>query len=422
MKRFVTGSIEQFKCLCDTLEDGKCHVFKDCILPPGTTPSVTRFGFEKTESGYKIMVDYGIVTESDDARLKAFFETGEAEFATASDMCEFFHGFSCLFEDPDGSVVDIEKIEELRKKQLQRRHVRPEELSDKLKSIIYGQDEAIDKIAHEISAHMIGPADRPLVISLLGPCGVGKSATARALAGILTELYGVEYGFINESGNTLIAEHSVQKFLGAPPSYVGHGEPTVLDPVRKNPYHVILIDEIEKSHPQLLVALMEAIDVGYLSMNDNSPPIDLRSCVIIFTSNLLVETDKYRQLDNFEKTAFCRDLFKEFTHKPEISRRISEFIVFSELDDKAKVNIILGYFRDELKKYGAILAKADEELLVSFLELSARYGASELRSNVTKAIAYRLTELNDPEAIKGKRIRLSGNVRNVVIEIEEEEE
>lgn len=418
MDRFVNGTKVQFNALAEMLEDGKCHVFKDCKLPLGTKPTVTRIGFEKTATGYKTMVDYGIVSNADNNRFKSFLEVAEAKFQSISEMQEFFNDFSSLFNTPNGEVVNIENIEKLRIKQNQRKHVRPEEIGTRIKAKIFGQDEAIDKLAHEISAHQIAPADRPLVLSILGPCGVGKSETSQSLAKIMSDLYGIKYGFIAESGNTIMAEHAVQKFLGAPPSYTGHGQPTVLDPVRKNPNHVILIDEIEKAHPNLLIALMEALDIGFLSMNDNSPKIDLRKCVVIFTSNLPVEMNKYTQLDDFEKTAYCRDLFTDFTNKPEISRRISEFIVFNSLKDRAKIKIIIRYLQDELSNYGAELLKADEALILSFLELDAKYGASELRDYVRKAVAYKLSETNTPDVYKGKKIKLSGSYKDILIEVE----
>ena len=418
MDRFVYGTEAQFNGLAETLTDGKCHIFKDCNLPLGTKPAVTRIGFEKTAIGYKVMVDYGIVSSVENNRFKIFLEDGEAEFRDLSEMREFFNGFSSLFNTPDEEVVDIEKIEEIRKRQARRKHVRPEEIANRLKAKIYGQDKAIDKLAHEISVHQIAPADRPLVISILGPCGVGKSETTRLLPSIMSELYGTEYGFISESGNTIMAEHAVQKFLGSPPSYTGHREATVLEPVRENPNHVILIDEIEKAHPNLLIVLMEALDTGYLSMNDNTPKIDLRKCIIIFTSNLPVHMNKYYQLDDFEKTAYCRDLFTDFTNKPEITRRISEFIVYNSLNDRSKIHIIVGYLKDELANYGAELLKVDDDLMLSFLDLNAKYGASELRAYVRKAISYKLAEINIPDAYNGKKINLSGSYKNIVIEVE----
>lgn len=158
---------------------------------------------------------------------------------------------------------------------------------------------------------------------------------------------------------------------------------------------------------------------GYLSMNDNSPKIDLRKCIIIFTSNLPVQMNKYSQLDDFEKTAYCRDLFTNFTNKPEITRRISEFIVYNSLNDKSKIQIIVGYLQDELANYGAELLKVDEDLMLSFLDLNAKYGASELRNYVRKAVAYKLSETNTPDAYNGKKINLSGNYKDIVIEVVE---
>ena len=128
--------------------------------------------------------------------------------------------------------------------------------------------------------------------------------------------------------------------------------------------------------------------------------------------------NKYYQLDDFEKTAYCRDLFTDFTNKPEITRRISEFIVYNSLNDRSKIHIIVGYLKDELANYGAELLKVDDDLMLSFLDLNAKYGASELRAYVRKAISYKLAEINIPDAYNGKKINLSGSYKNIVIEVE----
>ena len=210
----------------------------------------------------------------------------------------------------------------------------------------------------------------------------------------------------------------VQRFLGSPPGYVGHGTSgTILEPVRSNPYHVILIDEIEKAHPKVLVALMEAMDTGLLGMADNSSSIDLRHCILLFTSNISVDAKAYKEASDLERAELCKDAFTRHCGKPEISRRIQDFLVFVPLSEEAQIRVIIKFARKALSNYDAELARIDEGLMADFLRCKTKYGAAELGNRVTRAIGRQLLRQREPDLIRGKRLLLTGTMEEMAFEL-----
>ncbi len=416
------------------LSDGMCHIYNDCELPEGCNPKMTRLGFEKDGEAYRVMTDYGIITTVRNSELESLLHDGEKSFHSITEMMSFFHSLDRCFgttvsensqrkpQQTQDEVIDLEKLEEIRRssEQATRKYVHPDDIASPIKKKIFGQDAAIDGLAHEISAHHLAKISRPLVVMLLGPPATGKTETGKSLSEQLSELYGKKYGFIEIKSNEFLEEHSVARFLGSPAGYTGYGDKTILSPVRDNPYQVILIDEIEKANQKILIALMEALDTGILNQADNSEPIDLRHCIIIFTSNLPVDMERYNNLNRFEKTELCRNVFTAHCGKPEITRRISEFLVYLPLDIHAKVQVIIKFVKRELDNFDAKLGKIDEHLMSTFLLLRTDYGASELGNRVRKSLSYKLLDEGNPELIKGKTLKLGGTAENITIDIMED--
>lgn len=447
MKDFVNAPEEDFWDLDQILSDGQLHVYRDRVLPPCCTQQTARIGFEKHPQEYVLLVDQGIQTTSDHRDLTLWLEQGETRFASLEDIVEFFHSLRPLFEETgksanrqearvsselgastgpvkaadldipaasDELVVDRERLRVIQEEQNRPKMVWPEEIARRLKQRVFGQDEALDALADAIVINRLNKEPKMLVALLLGPTATGKSETGRSLAEVLSQVYGKSYGFINVASSEFQEEHMVQRFLGAPPGYVGHGTSnTLLEPVRSNPYHVILIDEIEKAHPKVLVALMEAMDTGLLGMADNSPSIDLRSCILLFTSNIAVDVKAYQEASDLERAEMCKDLFTRHCGKPEISRRIQDFLVFVPLSEEAQIRVIIKFARKALDNYDAELVKIDEELMVDFLRCKTKYGAAELGNRVTRAIGRQLLRYQDPDLIRGRRLLLTGTLENM---------
>ena len=459
MKEFAFASRADFLDLDNILSDGRLHVYKNRQLPASCKPKIARVGFEKHDDGeYVFLIDKGIVTSSQHCGFSSFLKMGEVRFCTLNGMIDFFHSLQPLYStataerssdapitgrvslpilapgdsrvphmiadtQADGrparnaeDVVDKNRLKSITEADNIPKQVWPEEIAEPLKSKIFGQDTAIDALADAIVINQMKKNDKLLVMALLGPPATGKSETGRSLAEVMSSLYGREYGFIEIAASEYVEEHMVHCFLGAPPSYAGHGGKTVLDPVRTNPYHVLLINEIEKAHEKMLVALMEAMDTGLLGMADNSPAIDLNHCILLFTSNLPIDLDRYREASDFERSELCKDAFTKHCGKPEISRRIQEFLVFVPLSADARVDVIIKFAKMAMEDYDAELVHIDEHLMADFLRYKTKYGASELGNYVSKAIGRKMIQDRCPDLIRGKRIRIKGTVDNIRFE------
>lgn len=449
MRRFSQSTKADYEELDMILSDGQLHVFNNRELPPGCNPRKTRIGFEKDGDIYTLYVDTGVETSVNNEDFVFLLKNGELKFVGMDDLMSFFTSIKTLFKyidtsDEKGSsekssesehgvitttntleekictghaVVDRQKLEEINNERNQIKEVWPEDISSALKNQIYGQDRAIDALAEGIATNYMRNSEKVYVALLLGPPATGKTETGKLLPEILSKLYGRDYGFIKIDCNTYKREHTIHSILGAPPSYVGSGKPTLLDPIRKNPYHIVLFDEIEKAHEDLLVALMEALDTGFLSMADNSPKIDMNKCIVLFTSNIPIDMDVYNCASEYEKNEMCKDVFTKHCGRPEVSRRIRDFMVFDSVSDYAKVDIIIKFSKRTLADYGAELFHIDENLMSDFLKFRTKYGASEIGNYVERAISRAIIKSRNRNIVVGKKIYMKGVPEDIVLEM-----
>lgn len=411
MKRFVYACAEDFAAYEKVLRDGRCHVFDSCALPDCCSAPSARIGFEKN-GRYMLYIDKGLHSTSGNSAFESWLTEGEAGFDSMVEMAEFFYALRPLFEK-EKPIVDKEELRSLKASKAQPRMVWPEEISRRLKAHIFGQDEALDAIADKIVISRMQKQARLLTIGLIGPTATGKSETAKSLAAIISELYGEDCGFIEIAGSEFLSPHSVHRFFGAPPGYVGHGEPTLLEPVRKTPCHVVVINEIEKADDKLLVGLMEAIDTGKLGMADNSAPIDLSRCILLFTSNLPINMEEYMSLPPHSRSEFCRDAFTRHCSRPEISGKIGSFIVFQPLSPDAVTDILIKFLELALADYELNLKRVEPELMLDFLHSETRYGARGIRELVSDSVGRQLLRNREFEKLKGKNVALGGSIEDI---------
>lgn len=449
MREFAFGTDQQFEELDQLLHDNQCHVYNNCCLPECCTPKIARIGFEKNYKGHYILyIDKGICAETDHSDFKNFIENGEIRFICMDDMICFFRGLQPLFEclcsvdisthHGNGSqlnnetesclcktaesvsedpVYDLSKVKALKKEEENSKMVWPEEIAAPLKQKVFGQDNVIDEIAKKIVINKMRKEKKLLVMALIGPTATGKSETVKLLADVLSNVYETSYGYIQIAGSEFVGEHTVHRFFGAPPGYVGFGNDTVLEPVRKNKKHVVVINEIEKADTKLLTGLMEAIDTGFLGMADNSKPIDLNECIMFFTSNIPIDMDRYQKLSKFEKAEMCRDQFTKHCGRPEISGKIGNFIVFNALSDTATMDIVVKFVKEELKNYELRLVRIDEGLMLDFLRHQTQYGARGIRNLVSDAIGEHLLRERRLETLRNKSVSLKGTIGAIEFEI-----
>ena len=207
-------------------------------------------------------------------------------------------------------------------------------LEGQLHERVVGQEEAVSAVSESIRRARAGLADpnRPIGSFLfLGPTGVGKTELARTLA---EALFGEEAAMVRIDMSEFQEKHTVSRLVGAPPGYVGYEEAGQLtEAVRRKPYSVLLLDEIEKAHPDVFNILLQILDDGRLT-DSQGRTVDFKNTVIIMTSNMGAERIQAhaRRNESFEDLKEDMDRILRNTLRPEFVNRIDEVIVFRALD------------------------------------------------------------------------------------------
>ena len=273
------------------------------------------------------------------------------------------------------------------------------QLEERLKQHIVGQDEAVSAVSAAIRRSRVGisPKHKPVSFIFVGSTGVGKTELVKQLA---ADLFNTPDALIRLDMSEFMEKHSVSRLVGSPPGYVGYDEAGQLtEKIRRKPYSVILFDEIEKAHPDVLNILLQILDDGEIT-DAHGRKVNFENTVIVMTSN--AGSDRAAGSVGFGRSA--DDQGRERTMKalreflrPEFINRVDEIVYFHQLTEEnfaAIARIMLDELRDSLREKGYTFTYDDalvEHLVKS--SYSAAYGARNLRRCIQK-------ELEDPMAVQ----------------------
>ena len=295
-------------------------------------------------------------------------------------------------------------------------------LYDRISKQVIGQDEAVSAVVRAIKRKRAGVSYRQNPVSMIfaGPTGVGKTELVKVLA---QDLFKQPEALIRLDMSEFMEKHSVSRIVGAPPGYVGYDEAGQLtEKIRRRPYSVVLFDEIEKAHPDVLNILLQVLDDGKIT-DAQGRQINFENTVIIMTTNAGSETSsaisgfaERREVVAKDKTEKALSAFL----RPEFINRIDEIITFRHLDrsDFVKIaDIMLGKLRLHLEEKGTKLLYSDAVLgHIASESYSEKYGARNMRRYIERNVEDKIAEVilnNYHQRITGISLVVSDGEINV---------
>ncbi len=336
----------------------------------------------KREQNYKLIADLRVKELNDTNEMNAIADEARSVAMTTEDLAHVIEVWTGI---PASSVTEHE-------------YGRIDKLADRLKSRIVGQDEAVDAVARAVKRSRAGISykRKPVSFIFAGPTGVGKTELVKTLA---SDLFDSPETLIRLDMSEFMEKHSVSRIIGSPPGYVGYDEAGQLtEKIRRKPYSVVLFDEIEKAHPDVLNVLLQILDDGRIT--------DAQGRVVSFENAIVVMTTNAGSNLNTNSAGFSgnfNDANSDKTHKalseflrPEFINRVDAVITFRSLDEKDFVSIariMLDDLAGVLRDKGIDTVYTDKAAdFVASKSFSRKYGARNMRRFIETNIEDKLAD------------------------------
>ncbi len=397
--RLVNTSLEEFEALFEWPVE-----WPDAAYPRGCRPARGWLRTVLPPAGGLIVHVAPCTFSASSFRLRALFEAGTAIFPTPEDMFSFWHGelaealgIEVTIELPPPvpepvaapvlqSALDVEPPIDLspsRRPSL-RRVSRPalsaESLAERLGEVVHGQPAALERVAHVVATQFAKRTpSRPGTVLLLGPTGSGKTSTIEALPDALSALGKPSAHVFRVDCNELSERIQLTRLLGAPPGYIGHDPENPLLDALARPGCILLLDEVEKAHPNLIHdVLLNLLDTGRLTAPDGSK-VEAPHALIAMTTNVAVDELQQRLLrvpleDRWVVQEICRAVLLEEDFPPELVGRIGAFAVYHDLDDESLKAAAAGSVTSLAREYGLSPVDVDPILADVLLDIAGRSG------------------------------------------------
>lgn len=355
-----------------------CLAFADEPLPPGASQPTGRVGIEiEPDTGRAhLHVQQGITYDGPSDDVAAWLASGTRSFTSyrelqawlAGPLAAAYAGQATSIHDdratapddthsaaPEPVLIDVAELEAL------------------LAEEVVGQERTIDQLAHAAALHLARHAPRrPLTALALGSTGVGKTLLAETLATAIATITDQPCDYLRLDMTEFQERHSVAKLLGAPPGYIGYGEqPRLVNTLRSGQRAVVLIDEIEKAHDDVFLAIMNLMDAGRLTPA-SGPPVDARHAILCFTTNLgaLHVVDAFKRSpaaanDPVARDALLRDALRAHGIVPELVGRLHTLLAFDDLDAEHLDEILRRTIAREAQTFQLDITHVAPEVLAS---------------------------------------------------------
>ena len=376
---------------------GRCVTYANHPLPAGIQPRASRVGVETEGNRVLLHVQRGLRYTGADPELSQWVATGTRAFSTVDDAVAWLtvkvaaSAGTPRTEPPAPSgrplgqapsvVTDLTRVTVR-----EAGRISAEDLVASLGESVFGQDRAIEVLATGAARHVAKPFPRrPWSTIMIGPTGVGKTLLAERLAETLREETRQPWRYLRLDMAEFTERHTVSKLTGAPPGYVGYGDPGLSTALAGEPRHVVLFDEIEKAHPEVLLSLMNLIDAGRLDSAHSRATAE--KAILLFTSNLGANDVRPGE-DAAEDDRTGRQNLLAHGMRPELVARFGHVLILGNLEGSDLAAAATHAISTIAADYGKRVVRLDADYLSTLLSENqgSRLGVRALEHRVDREL------------------------------------